>query len=71
VTARQLDTDDEQPENYEFPSLDFEVSGAWQPRQTYNIASDLASGSEVSRFFMCLSYILGRVSNCVQGSMSI
>lgn len=51
VTARQLDTDDDQPENYEFPSLDFEVSNSWQPRQTYEITSELASGSEVIHFF--------------------
>lgn len=48
VTARQLDTDDEQPEGYLFPSLMFESSGAWQPRQTYEVASELSSGSEVS-----------------------
>jgi hypothetical protein len=47
VTARQLDTDDEQPEGYEFPSLMFETSGAWQPRQTYEVASELTSGSEI------------------------
>lgn len=48
MTVRQLDTDDEQPENYEFPSLDFEASGVWQPRQSYDIATELINGSEVS-----------------------
>ncbi|KAI6177418.1 hypothetical protein M3Y97_00904800 [Aphelenchoides bicaudatus] len=53
VTARQLDTDDEQPEDYEFPSLMFEAAGGWQPRQTYEIASELASGSEIVFNVVC------------------
>lgn len=52
MTVRQLDTDDEQPENYVFPSLDFEALGAWQPRQTYDITSELASGAEVTCLFI-------------------
>jgi hypothetical protein len=50
VTCRQLDTDEEQPQGYEFPSLFFESdSNVWQARQSYEIASELTSGSEVRK----------------------
>ncbi|KAI6216052.1 hypothetical protein M3Y94_00458000 [Aphelenchoides besseyi] len=62
VNCRQLETDDQQPPGYVFPSLEFESDAeVWQPRQSYEIVSDLASQFEVVFNVPCRARCCGKI----------